>query len=210
MRIDFPGVVGTIEVYLDVMRALCGNTKGKSMIDLMCAFAPNTPKLGFEKRTYIDFLDRKLDHASEQNNFFQGDVTQIFRFVRNVVLDVAICSDGIEHLLKDDGMQLLVDMRNLSKKQILFTPLGEIFKLAEIDNQDPESHRSLWTPEDIEKINSEDGFPITLGQPYACIVFPDYHKVWNGGAFFFWRDESGTIKDFDRVAAELKQKPWAK
>jgi hypothetical protein len=33
---------------------------------------------------------------------------------------------------------------------------------------------------------------------YASIVFPDYHKVWNGGAFFAWK--CGDIeKDFERV-----------
>lgn len=204
MRIDFPNVVGTIDVYMDVMRAICSDTDGKSMIDLMCCFAPNTPKLGFKTRTYVDVIDRKLDHPEEQQFFICADVKNLYRFTSHLMWDVAICSDGIEHLLKEDGLYFLTEMRQISRKQILFTPLGELFKLTDNDNKDPEAHRSAWLPEDI---NNEE--LITWGQPYACITFPDYHKGWNGGAMFFWRDDNGTEKDFDRVVKELKTKPWA-
>lgn len=98
MRIDFPGVVGTIEVYMDVMRAICGDTKGKSMIDLGCCFAPNTPKLGFETRRYLDVIDRKLDHPEEQQYFIKMDALDFERFLPHIKFDVAIASDVIEHL----------------------------------------------------------------------------------------------------------------
>lgn len=207
MRIDFPGVVGTIDVYLDVMRAICGNTEGRSMIDIGCCFAPNTPKLGFAERTYMDVIDRKLDHPEEQKNFIKGNILN--QPIGRKYYDVAIASDLIEHLTMEDGKRLIDIMELISHRQILFTPTTEIFKMVDDDNKDPEAHRSLWHPDHLPG--------------YASIVFPQYHKVWNGGAFFSFRCQSVdfmfrdqkyiyefTICEFERIVGELKSKPWAK
>jgi len=200
MTLTFPNVVGNIEVYMDVMRAICGDTEGKSMIDLMCAFAPNTPKLGFSKRCYVDVLPRELDHKEEQQFFRQMDVLQLacpdWIIDAKVInpFDVAICSDGIEHLKLEDGMKLIRTMIMLSHKQIIFTPLTDLFGMAEDDNNDPEAHRSLWKPEMLPGMNA--------------IVFPDYHKKWNGSAWFGWRSPWGA-DEYERIKSILKTKQWA-
>lgn len=184
----YPNIEGTIELYMKVLRAICGDTEGKSMVDLMCCFAPNTPKLGFTHRIYVDIIPRILDHSAEQHNFQLMDVLTIMRLPFKK--DVTICSDGIEHLLPEDGYRLLKTMDRISHKQIIFTPLGEIFPLAKDNNHDPEAHRSLWTPEILSELD------------YATIVFPHYHKVWNGGAFFAWKCVD-IEKDFQRVIKEI-------
>lgn len=194
MRIDFPNVNGTIEVYMDCMRAICGDTRGKSMIDLGCCFAPNTPRLGFEHRLYVDTLPRKLDHPEEQQYFVQCDILDVKHAFISHQFDVAIASDVIEHLTVPNGHQLIRTMEHLADKQILFTPTTEIFKMVGDDNHNPEEHRSLWKPDD---------FP-----GYAAIVFPHYHQVWNGGAFFVFNCVSVKYH-FDRVVTELKSKSWA-
>jgi hypothetical protein len=195
--LTFPGVVGSIEVYMDVMRAICGETEGKSMIDLCCAFAPNTPKLGFSKRRYIDIIDRKLDHPEEQEFFSQADVLNLVPMPPELVTitnlyDVAICSDGIEHLTETQGRILVSTMLAISHKQILFTPLDDLFGMAKEGDNDPEAHRSLWHPDMLPGFNH--------------IVFPDYHKVWNGGAFFMFGP--GTDKELERVIKNLQTKHW--
>lgn len=187
MRLDFPNIEGNIDIYMRVLRAICGETSGRSMIDLMCCTAPNTPKLGFFSRTYVDVIYRKLDHPEEQKFFIQQDVNELLQFMyynSGFGYDVSICSDGIEHLSDEKGAYLRFWMKKLSSKQIIFTPLGEIFKLHNTGADDPEAHHSLWTPEDF--------------QDWACIVFPNYHRVWNGGAFFAWHCED-IEKDFERV-----------
>lgn len=194
MRIDFPDIEGTIDIYMDVMLAICGETHGKSMLDLGCCTAPNTPRLGFSKRRYIDIIDRKLDHPEEQQHFWHGNILLADLYVREPV-DVAIASDVIEHMLDLDGYKLLGVMEKISQKQILFTPTTDLFGMAKAGDDDPESHRSLWAPED---------FP-----DYASIVFPHYHKTWDGGAFFFFKTPSLKY-DFDRVVNELKTKSWAR
>ncbi len=189
MTITIPNVVGDIELYMRVLRAICGDTEGKSMIDLCCAFAPNTPKLGFDKRVYVDIIERKLDHIEEQQFFYKGDVLDYKFYPKNWFpkFDVSICSDGIEHLRTDDGNKLLYLMQLNSHKQIIFTPLGELW-MEKTPTSDPEAHRSAWYP--------------SMLPGWASIVFPDYHKEWGVGAWFAWKCDD-IEKDFERVKTIL-------
>jgi hypothetical protein len=181
MRLDFPGIEGNIDIYMKVLRAICGDTVGKSMIDIGACFAPNTPKLGFSDRTYIDIIDRKLDHPEEQQYFHQADILNIpTKLIRRY--SVALCLDCIEHLTVPDGYKLLKIMEHLAGKYIIFTPTTDLFGLYNDDT--PEAHRSVWSPEMLKD--------------HACIVFPDYHKEWGGGAMFSWNCED-IEKDFERV-----------
>lgn len=196
MILEYPGVVGNAEVYLDVMKAICGDTSNKSMCDLMCHTAPYTPLLGFKERTYIDIQNRGMDHASELNRLILDDVVKGEWDKYLPWLDVTICSDGIEHLSIKDGLNLLHKMQRSSEKQILFTPLGEC-NITKDDN--PDSHKSGWRPEILNEI---------LIDQWAYIVFPNFHPSLNVGAFFFWCCDD-IVADFERAKAELKNKSWA-
>ena len=99
MILEFPNVEGSGELYLDVMRAICGDTAGKSMVDLMCHKAPYTPQLGFKERTYVDIQFRGMDFKEEIDRFIECDVLE-FLSTNKKKYDVAICSDGIEHFKK--------------------------------------------------------------------------------------------------------------
>lgn len=192
MKLEYPGIVGSGEIYLKVLKAICGDTTDKSMVDLMCHRAPYTPLLGFKDRIYVDIQDRGLDHKKEQKYFIQADV---FEYLKNQAypnFDVAICSDGIEHLSNSDGFHFLYWMREKSSKQILFTPLGDLQVIT--NNLHPDSHKSGWTP---EKVN------IYMPYQFAYIVFPNFHPSLNTGAFFFWHCEN-IQQDFERVKNELK------
>jgi hypothetical protein len=197
MKLEYPGITGNGEIYLDVMKAICGETKDKSMLDLMAYHAPYTPLLGFKERTYVDIQDRGLDHKEEQEYFIQSDVLEYLNNESCPYFNISICSDGLEHLTDFDGLHLLKLMNLKSDKQILFTPLGEWMVTTE---DHPDNHRSGWTPEILESIKPDY---------FAYIVFPDFHKAMNTGAFFFWH----TIdikQDFERVKNELNNKSWSK
>lgn len=197
MMITIPKTVGTVEVYMDVMKAICGETTNKSMIDLCCCFAPHTPLLGFKHRDYIDIIDRKLDHPEEQKHFMKRDVLTINPEYEGVHYDVAICSDGIEHMLFEDGKKLLRIMTSLAEKRIIFTPSTDLFGMAEIEDGDPEAHRSLWSPEWFREYG------------WNVVYFPNYHEVWNGGAFFAWSIKQGLpVEEYVRVNQILMTKPW--
>jgi hypothetical protein len=188
MTLEYPGVVGSGEVYLTVMKAICGDTSGKSMVDLMCHHAPYTPLLGFKERTYVDIQDRGLDHKEEYKYFIKSDIWMFLIDNSNRHFDVMICSDGIEHLPKQHGWDLSLSMKLLSDKVIIFTPLGE-YNITNDDN--PDSHKSGWLPTELSN--------------YATIVFPDFHPSLSMGAFFAWYCKD-IEQDFERVKNELKNK----
>lgn len=192
MQLTIPGVHGNGQIYLDILKAICGDTQGKSMIDLMCHHAPYTPLLGFEKRIYIDSQDRGIDHKDDQQLFIKSDVFLYLFENAWSKYDVMICSDGIEHLSKQAGFDLALTMKLQSAKSVIFTPLGE-WMITDSDH--PDSHKSGWMPND---------FP-----GYATIVLPEFHPVLETGAFFAWHTED-IQQDFDRVVNELKTKTWIK
>lgn len=191
MQLVYPGVIGNGEIYLDVLKAMCGDTSGKSMVDLMCHHAPYTPLLGFEERIYVDLLDRGLDHKDEQKHFIQLDVFSFFFSIPANRYDVMICSDGIEHLRRNDGENLLRLMESHSHKQIIFTPTNDMN--LDIGNH-PDTHKSSWGPEDF--------------QSYGVVHFPNFHPTLNQGAFFAFMCENVT-EEFELVKIELKNKKWA-
>lgn len=192
MKIIFPEVEGTTEIYMDVLRAICGETKGKSMLDIGCNKAPHTPLLGFKDRLYIDILPRVLDHPDEQRFFHQKDALHIT--AKHIVAETTICSDCIEHVSRENGFKLINIMERISYRQVLFTPLDPWCMSDKTPQEDPEGHHSVWSPED---------FP-----GYASIVFPVYHPTLNIGAFFFYRCEN-LQEDFELVTMELMKKPWS-
>lgn len=165
MRIDLNGIVGSGELWLKIMKIICGDTHDKSMVDLGCHHAPYTPMLGFKERTYVDIQNRPLDDENEQQFFVQENILCYLLDAKNV--DVSICSDVIEHLNIEKGRLLLHLMSNSSTKQIIFTPLGE-YMISEDEN--PDLHRSGWTPEMLPD--------------YLAIVLPDFHPALNTGAWF--------------------------
>jgi len=169
--ITLDGLAGSGELWLDIMRIICGDTSDKSMVDLGCHKAPYTPLLGFKERTYVDIQDRPLDHIVEQQYFVQSDAS-VFLANNNKKYDVAICSDVLEHLTIGNGCGLVEWMQLRSKKQIIFTPLGG-FNIT-YDGH-PDSHASGWSPD--------------LLQACLCIILPNFHPSLGIGAFFAVRCE---------------------
>lgn len=187
---------GNLEIYMDCLNAILGEGERNSMIDLGCNLAPHTPLLGFKERTYVDILPRVLDHKEEQQYFKQEDILNVDI---NKKVDVSFALDVIEHLTQQNGISLLKKMDVISDKQILFTPTSDIFGM-DYETDNPESHRSLWSTEMFEFIKPNH---------YAYLIFPYYHKIWNGGAFFIWHCKN-IEQDFERVTNELKNKSWNK
>ena len=191
MQIVLPGVHGNGEIYMDILKSICGEMDGMSMVDLGCHRSPYISQLPFSYKEYVDIQDRPLDDPSQQPWFINQDV---FDFLTKKIwtFSVSIASDFIEHLSKDKGYELLRLMEAKSYKQVIFTPLGE-YDIG-VD-ESPDVHKSGWLPEDF--------------QNYATIVLPDFHPSLNIGAFFAWHTDS-IKEDFERVLNELKQKSWIK
>jgi hypothetical protein len=196
MTIIYEDVEGSGEVHLDVLKAISGNTQGKSMVDICCGFAPQTRQLGFEERFFIDIVKRDL--AEENINFFVSDVFHYAEGMADfeVAFDAIFCLDAIEHFEKDKSMHLLSLMDKIANKQIIFTPLGD-YLIETTPTNNPDSHKSGWEPKEFEDMG------------YATIVFKKYHPTLNIGAFFAIKCDN-LEDEFIRIGNELKNKSWIK
>jgi hypothetical protein len=176
---------GNLKMYEKVYHAIIGEgIENKTMIDLCSCEATFTKTLPFKHKTYVDLVDWGI--PVEAGLFVKADVLSEHECFHKHY-DVANCSDGIEHLRKHDGLILLEKMKNMSDKQVLFTPLGE-YLVQDESNTDPNNHKSGWWPEDF------DGF--------GAIVAPRYHEKLKIGAFWVWRCFD-IEQDFARVKALL-------
>jgi len=170
MNIELSNISGSGKLWVDIVGIICGDTSDKSMIDIMCHHAPYTSLLGFKERTYVDITNRPLDNIDEQQFFVVSDVIEYLTDHSNNNFDVAICSDGIEHLTIETGYKMLSLMDEISDKQIIFTPLGKYMVTEDLNDKSPDSHRSGWTPNMLPN--------------YLSIVFPNFHPSLNSGAWF--------------------------
>jgi hypothetical protein len=183
--ITLEGLVGSGELWLDIMRIICGDTSGKSMVDLGCHKAPYTPLLGFSDRTYVDIQDRPLDHALEQQYFVHSDMVDYIKEC-NKIFDVAISSDSLEHLGFNTSVYLIHIMTQKSVKQIVFTPLGP---LNHSYDPHPDSHKSWWWTGDFPE--------------WGHIILPNFHEDLKCGAFFAYNCDE---KEKQRIYNEIKSK----
>lgn len=187
MRMTFD-CSGSPEIHLAVLKAICGDTKGKSMIDLGCGFAPQTRQLGFKFRLYVDIVTRDLKEENE--NFKNVD---ILNNDLDSFWDVSFSLDNIEHFKKMDGYFLLREMKIFSIKQIIFTPIGD-YLIEKYATENPDSHKSGWMPEEFEEME------------WATIVFNNFHQTLGIGAFFAFNCEN-MKSEFLRISNELS---WIK
>lgn len=176
---------GSGELYLQIMKTICGDTEGKSMVDLGCHTAPYTPQLGFKERTYVDIQDRGLDLKEEKHYFIKSDAVKFMR--QGKIFDVSIASDFIEHLPVLKGRVLINLMERFSEKQIIFVPLGN--HMVDEKTTHPDTHKSGWLPEYFEG--------------WGKIIFPHFHPSLGVGAFFVFHCEE-TEGEFSRVKEDLK------
>ena len=73
--------------------------------------------------------------------------------------DYVLCSDVIEHLLKEDGRRLIKSMQLIARKKlIVYTPNG-YFPQNEKEGNEYQIHRSGWTVPDMKEM----GFDHMLG-----------------------------------------------
>ena len=196
MQFVFDKIIDGNLVYMDCLRDILGCTPRNTMIDLGCHKAAHTPLFGFKQRKYIDILPNVLDFPDEQQYFEQGD---ILNTPLDVHYDVSFAQDVIEHLTVENGIKLINIMKHISDKQILFTPSTDLFGM-DYETDNPESHRSLWSPEMVEQF-----FP----NEFIFICFPKYHSVWNGGAFFLYSLKDNIKQEFIRIGNELNKYSWA-
>lgn len=185
---------GSGDLQIKVIKAICGNYENQTMVDLCCGSSPQTGLINFKEKTFVDCVDRELIGGGK---LIVSDVLDYLK-KENKQYDISISTDTIEHFRDKDANEFLDLTSKISKKQIWFTPLGEYCMTNDQTDNNPDTHKSEWTPKKLESRNP--GY-------WAFVVFPNWHPTLsdNGlGAFFFWHCDN--IKaEAQRVEKELNE-----
>ena len=171
--------VGSGELEVAVLKAVVGDTSNKSLIDLCCGEITPLRHLKFKKQVHIDVHDFPL--RPRHFPFLQIDVLADHP-VYSEKYDMTTCLDGIEHLTREDGFNLIQRMTDLAPLNIVFTPLGDMW-LGHEGETDPMVHKSGWVAADFEP------------RGWETLVFPRWHEGWKFGALFAWRGADKGAKD---------------
>lgn len=161
---------GSVDLYLEILSQIIGPTEELSFLDLCCGEMTATKRMSFASSLHIDVIDCPLRPPDAK--FFHGDVLAELANIGENWFDVSLCSDGIEHLTKEAGHTLLLEMQRVSTLSIIFTPLGDM--LVDTEATDPHTHKSGWIP-------SDPAFRF-----WQTKTFPNWHPTLNHGAFFAW------------------------
>jgi hypothetical protein len=181
-------IEGSGEVQYQVLKAICGDTTNKSMVDIGCGFCPTTRRLGFTDKTYVDIVVRDL---GEENEYFkQMDILQMIKLKSKNKIDVTISLDNLEHFWEKDAIRLIKWMDKNSETKIIFTPLGHYMTIDDKENIDPDTHKSGFTPQQFNDLG------------WHTLTFHNFHPTLNLGTFFAWKCDN-TEQTFDNVINQL-------
>ena len=197
MRIATYKQNGDSALQVKVLKAICGSTEDKTLIDLCCGSAPQTGQLPFQSKTHVDAVYRNLVGGGEM---IADDVIDFLKKSFGRKWNISISTDSIEHFRDKDAWEFVELTSKVADKNIWFTPLGEFCMTLDPENNDPDTHKSEWTPEKLE--TAQPGY-------WSFLVFPQWHPTLRNskneilGAFFFWHSKDADA-DFERVKNELK------
>lgn len=187
MKKVFNDIVGTSQIHLDVMKAILEEPGGMIICDLMACEGSQTSLLNVGGKVYVDVVERSIKNfEKEKDTFVKMDAIEYLK-TTDKYFSACICSDGIEHVEKERGIELLKWMEKRSVKQIIFTPLGD-YLIETTKTNNPDSHKSGWTSEEFEELG------------YATLVFPNFHPTLKTGGLFAFKSK-GLKEDFERVCA---------
>lgn len=153
--------------------------KADVVLDIGCGIRPQnfiTPNVHiccepFDQ--YVDYLQKNIDKASERSVVILkatwGEAVKIFPAGS---VDTIFLNDVIEHLEKEEALQLLKASETIARRQIaIFTPLG-FMPQSHPDGKDAwgldggawQEHKSGWQPEDFD-------------DSWEIFVTKEYHKT---------------------------------
>ncbi len=139
----------------------------KSVLDVGCG--RDSILKGINRPIYsvgIDYYEPYINKSKSEkihNKYLLHDITRKLPFQENS-FEVIICTEVIEHLSKEDGLNLLNEMERVAiNKVILTTPNGLMIDLHPTKEDNPEEkHISGWETDELRelgyKVYGIDGF----------------------------------------------------
>lgn len=163
---------GSHELWLSVVNRIIGFAPRGRMIDVCCGACAVTRKLRFTEVESCDALPRNAEVPANWD-FTQRNAVVFLRAYKHSYADLVVCSDGIEHMTKQAGHELLREMTRVGKIAIIFTPTGD----ATFDPKAtaPHTHKSSWREADFHELGWETEH------------YPDWHPTLGWGGLFAWK-----------------------
>ena len=128
----------------------CLDKDSKSILDLGCGKCEPMRFINRNKLFYAVGLDifkpylNGLKKLHIHNDYILCDITKLP--VRPRCVDVALCTEVLEHLERKPGRELLGSMEKIARKQVIVTsPVGEYEQLA-YDGNRYQKHKWIWSP----------------------------------------------------------------
>ncbi len=121
-----------------------------------------TPDLHICVEAHQPYIDQVAARIGTKLFYLRGTWETVLRSIPDNTVDTAFALDFIEHITKEEGLQLLVELRRIARKQIVvFTPCGyypQTYAEHEsdawgMDGTHWQTHRSGWEPEDFHSID---------------------------------------------------------
>lgn len=161
---------------------------GESLLSLCCGIGLELGGLSTQDVTAVDIAPQYLEQVHircPQAKLVQSDSLEYLKKQPNESVDVISIIDGLEHLDKDSGLELIKHMKRVARKKIvLFVPEGHVeggylrnephdaWGIAGADEY--QTHKSGWTRLEIKDL----GFKLVEmadsisqhGEPYTALL----------------------------------------
>ncbi|MGM0845712.1 MAG: class I SAM-dependent methyltransferase [Bacillota bacterium] len=156
----------------------------ESVIDIGCGIKPQQfikPKVHIciePYAEYIDYVEKNLE-IRDRVYIMLNTTWDILKQLPSNSVDTIIFTDVIEHLEKNEGIELILEAERVARVQvILFTPLGFL----------PQSHpngKDAWGLEGGKWQDHRSGWePEEFGSEWKIFVCEKFHFRKPSGAFF--------------------------
>lgn len=162
---------------------------GESLLSLCSGIGMELERLTTKDVTAVDIAPQYVDKIKERCPQAKTVVSDALGYIKDQPdnsVDVISIIDGIEHMDKETGLEVIKHMKRVCKKQILlFTPQGhaddgflknEPHNAWGIEGADHfQLHKSGWTVDELKEL----GFTVLLaeecvsqhGDPYLAVMF---------------------------------------
>lgn len=126
-----------------------------SALDIGCGPTLTLRQLGLPHIAGIEGFEPSYQEAKRRNSHDRlvlGDIRQLDGYFHAGEFDACIALDVIEHLSKEDGLKLMVNMEKIARKRVIFfTPSG-FLPQGHSDSKDLQVHLSGWEPSEMERL----------------------------------------------------------
>lgn len=143
----------------------------KTIVDLGCGTAKASLRIPCKKLIAVDVFEPYLEIIRKKGRKnVETRRMNILEFAKNMklnkeIVDIVLLGDVIEHLEKEQGVTLLKDLKEITERIIVFTPVGPVELDKDpwgFENDEFHTHRSAWYPEELVEL----GFRVNVLKNY--------------------------------------------